>query len=182
LWGVPFAALSYVFGRNSMFWYRAWVALGRANLVGATAKSEAVMPGDLIVDEKITWVAGQEVSIPTTASGGCFLGITVSERDNTEGLQAAYGEFQQEAKAVFPSYCPRSVCTDGWAATREAWRFLFPHITLVLCYLHSVIKIAAQPSVLACLSRRDQEQILAAPARLGAMGRETAQWRRRRND
>ena len=144
LWGVPFTALAYVFGRNEMFWYRAWIALGRANLVGATVKSEAAMPGHLIVDEKITWVDGQEVSVPTTASGGCFLGITVSERDNTEGLQAAYGEFAQEAKAVFPTYRPNSVCTDGWAATREAWRLLFPQITLVLCYLHSVIKIAAR--------------------------------------
>jgi len=144
LWGVPFAALAYVFGRNAMFWYRAWLALGRPNLVGATAKSEAVMPSDLIVDEKITWVAGQEVSVPTTASGGCFLGITVSERDNTEGLQATYGEFASEAKAVFPAYRPLSVCTDDWAATREAWRLLFPQITLVLCYLHSVIKVAAR--------------------------------------
>ncbi len=102
------------------------------------------MPRDLIVDEKITWVDGQEVVVPTTASGGCFLGITVSERDNTEGLQAAYGKFASEAKAVFPDYRPLSVCTDGWAATREAWRLLFPQITLVLCYLHSVIKIAAR--------------------------------------
>lgn len=146
LWGVPFAALAYVFGRNEMFWYRAWLALGRANLVGATVKSEAAMPGDLIVDEKITWVNGQEVSVPTTAAGGCFLGITVSEKDTTEGLQAAYGEFAQAAKAVFPSYCPNSVCTDGWAATREAWRWLFPQSRLVLCYLHSVIKIAARCS------------------------------------
>jgi hypothetical protein len=144
LWGVPFTALAYVFGRDEMFWYRAWIALGRANLVGATVKSEAAMPRDLIVDEKITWVDGQEVSVPTTAGGGCFLGITVSERDNTEGLQDAYGEFASEAKAVFPDYRPRSVCTDGWAATREAWRLLFPQITLVLCYLHSVIKIAAR--------------------------------------
>ena len=144
LWGVPFTALAYVFGRDEMFWYRAWIALGRANLVGATVKSEAVCPRDLIVDEKITWADGQEVVVPTTASGGCFLGITVSERDNTEGLQAAYGEFASEAKAVFPDYRPLSVCTDGWAATREAWRLLFPQVTLVLCYLHSVIKIAAR--------------------------------------
>ena len=144
LWGVPFAALTYIFGRNEMFWYRAWIALGRANLVGATVKSQAVMPSDLVVDEKISWVAGQEVSVPTTAGGGCFLGITVSERDNTEGLQVAYGEFASEAKAIFPDYRPHSVCTDGWAATREAWRLLFPQVTLVLCYLHSVIKIAAR--------------------------------------
>lgn len=144
LWGVPFTALAYVFGRNEMFWYRAWIALGRANLVGATVKSEAVMPSDLVVDEKITWVDGQEVSVPTTAGGGCFLGITLSERDNTEGLQAAYGEFASEVKAIFPDYRPRSICTDGWAATRDAWRLLFPQVTLVLCYLHSVIKIAAR--------------------------------------
>jgi hypothetical protein len=30
------------------------------------------------------------------------------------------------AKAVFPDYRPLSVCADGWAATCEAWRLLFP--------------------------------------------------------
>ena len=65
------------------------------------------------------------------------------KRDNVEGLRAAYGEFVFEAKAVLQAYRPRSVCTDGWTATREAWRLLFPQITLVLCYLHSVIRIAA---------------------------------------
>ena len=37
-WGVPFEALAYVFGRNAMFWYRAWRSFGRANLVGTTVK------------------------------------------------------------------------------------------------------------------------------------------------
>ena len=120
LWGVPFAALAYVFGRDEMFWYRAWLALGRANLVGATVKSEAAMPRHLIVDEKITWVDGQEVSVPTTASGGCFLGITVSERDNTEGLQVAYGEFASEAKAVFPAYW-RNGTRNGSVAASLKW-------------------------------------------------------------
>ena len=40
-----------------------------------------------------------------------------------------------------PTYHPRSVCTDGWHATREAWRRLFPTITLVLCFLHAILKI-----------------------------------------
>src|SRR5262249_43538827 len=26
-WGVPFAALAYVFGHDAMFWYRAWLSL-----------------------------------------------------------------------------------------------------------------------------------------------------------
>ena len=27
-WGVPFEALATVFGRNAMFWYRAWLSFG----------------------------------------------------------------------------------------------------------------------------------------------------------
>lgn len=143
-WGVPFEALAHVFGRDHMFWYRAWLNLGRANLVGTTVKSEAAMPVDLVADEKITWVKGQEVAVATTVGSGCFLGVSVVVKDDTEGLQAGYGEFAGEAREVFASYQPRSVCTDGWKATREAWRLLFPHIHLVLCYLHSALKIASR--------------------------------------
>lgn len=143
-WGVPFEALAHVFGRDAMFWYRAWLSLGRTNLVGATVKSASVMPQDLIADEKITWIKGREVAVATTVGVGCFLGVAVVEKDDTEGLLAGYGEFASEARCVLADYQPRSVCTDGWKATREAWRKLFPHITLVLCYLHSVLKIAAR--------------------------------------
>ena len=143
-WGVPFEALAHVFGRDAMFWYRAFVSLGRSNLVGATVKSEAAMPLDLIADEKITWVKGQEVVVPTTVGGGCFLGVTVACKEDGEGLTAGYGEFAREAKQVLPNWKPRSVCTDGWDATRKAWRLLFPRVVLVLCYLHSALKIAAR--------------------------------------
>src|SRR5215510_1932651 len=40
-WRVPFDALVYVFGRNAMFWYRAWLSFGRPNLVGTTVKHAA---------------------------------------------------------------------------------------------------------------------------------------------
>jgi hypothetical protein len=33
------------------------------------------------------------------------------------------------------------VGTDGWEATRQAWRGRFPTITLVRCGLHSILKI-----------------------------------------
>lgn len=143
-WGVSFEALAYVFGRDAMFWYRAWLSFGRVNLVGTTVKVEAQMPHDLVADEKITWVGGQEVAVPTTAGGGCVLGVSVVAQSDTAGLQSGYGEFAREAQEIFPDYAPRSVCTDGWRATREAWRLLFPQITLVLCYLHSVLKIMAR--------------------------------------
>lgn len=141
-WGVPFDALAYVFGRDAMFWYRAWIRLDQSNLVGTTVKSTEAMPLDLIADEKITWVYGKEVSLPTTVGGGCFLGITAVEKDDTEGLLSGYGEFKQETQEVFARYQPRSICTDGWKATREAWRLLYPKIVMLLCYLHSVLKIS----------------------------------------
>jgi hypothetical protein len=140
-WGVPFEALAYVFGHNAMFWYRAWLSLGRPNLVGTTVKSAAQMPLDLVADEKITWLAGEEVVVPTTVGGGCVLGISVAPQATSLRLQEAYGEFKTEATTVFPDYQPRSVCTDGFQATRDAWRHLFPALTVVLCFLHSILKL-----------------------------------------
>jgi hypothetical protein len=140
-WGVPFAALAAVFGRNAMFWYRAWLSFGRVNLVGTTVKHALTMPQDLVADEKITWLAGAEVVVPTTVGGGCVLGISVAEQATSAALPTAYGEFKTEATTVFPTYHARSVCTDGFHATRDAWRQLFPHLTLVLCFLHSILKL-----------------------------------------
>jgi hypothetical protein len=140
-WGVPFAALAYVFGRNAMFWYRTWLSFGRPNLVGTTVKHVTTMPQDLVADEKITWLAGSEVVVPTTVGGGCVLGISLSEQSDSPSLQAAYGEFVTEARVVFPTYRVRSVCTDGFQATRDAWRQLVPQLMLVLCFLHAILKL-----------------------------------------
>ena len=140
-WGVPFDVLAYVFGRNAMFWYRAWLSFGRPNLVGTTVKYVTTMPQDLVADEKITWLAGSEVVVPTTVGGGCVLGISLSEQSDSKSLQEAYGEFVTEASVVFPTYRVRSVCTDGFQATRDAWRQLVPQLILVLCFLHSILKL-----------------------------------------
>jgi hypothetical protein len=140
-WGVSFDALAYVFGRNAMFWYRAWLSLGRPNLVGTTVKQATTRPQELVADEKITWLAGAEVVVPTTVGGNCVLGISVAAHATSAELQTAYGEFKTEALTVFPTYQARSVCTDGFQAPREAWRQLFPHLTLVLCFLHSILKL-----------------------------------------
>lgn len=140
-WGVPFAALAYVFGRDAMCWYRAWLSFGRPNLVGTTVKHATTMPQDLVADEKITWLAGTEVVVPTTVGGGCVLGISLTEQSDSESLKDAYGEFVTEARAVFSTYRVRSVCTDGFQATRDAWRQLVPRLILVRCFLHSILKL-----------------------------------------
>ena len=42
--GVPFDAIAYVFGRNAMYWYRIYVSLGRASIVGTTIKDPQKLP------------------------------------------------------------------------------------------------------------------------------------------
>ena len=76
-----------------------------------------------------------------TAAKECFLGVGVIHSADESALTQAYGEFQQEALALNPDYCPDTVNTDGWDATQQAWKTLFPGITLMLCFLHTVLGI-----------------------------------------
>lgn len=140
-WGVPFDALASIFGRDAMCWYRAWLAFGRPSLVGTTVKAPQTLPRDVVADEKLTRVAQQQVDVPTTVGGGCFLGVSVVEAADTVTLERGSGECAKDAKALDPTYHARSVCTDGWEATRQAWRRLFPTITFVRCLLHAILKM-----------------------------------------
>jgi len=140
-WAVPFDALAYLYGRNPMYWYRACRSLGRHSIVGTTVKDAATLPSHLIVDEKHTTLEGTKVYVPTTAAAGVFLGVSVVEAAGTEDLTAGYGEFAEEARALAPGYAPETICADGWEPTRSAWLSLFPTVTIVLCFLHSILKV-----------------------------------------
>ena len=139
-WGGPFAALASGFGRDALFWDRAWRACGRPALLGTTVKDLAQIPTHLVADEQGTGGAGQEVYVPTTVGAGCFLGGSVVAAAETSTVEAGYGECARAAPALVPDSHPHSVCTEGWKATREAWRRLFPNIPRVLCVLHAVLK------------------------------------------
>ncbi len=141
-WGVPFDALAYVFGRDAMYWYRTEMALGRPAIVGSTVKQPEKLPQHVLADEKHTWALGHEVYVATTVGGGCILGATVTDAASADALEAAYGEFAEEARALSPTYSPTTVCTDGWEGTQSAWRRLFPTVCIMRCFLHSVLKIA----------------------------------------
>jgi hypothetical protein len=79
--------------------------------------------------------------VATTAAAGCLLGVEVSETADSAGLTQAYGDFQQEALELDPDYAPETVNTDGWESTQKAWQQLFPGVTLMLCFLHTVLSI-----------------------------------------
>jgi len=140
-WGVPFWALTYVFGRNDMFWYRAYISIGRNSIVGTTVKDPDRMPVDLAADEKHSRFNGEKVYVATTVAKECILGVGLADNAGTEALTKSYAHFKEEALNLEPDYQPKTVNTDGWEHTQRAWKALFPAITLILCFLHAFLKI-----------------------------------------
>ena len=138
---VPFWGISYVLGRNAMYWYRIEKSLGRNSLVGTTIRNPEDLPEHLIADEKHTRILGEKVYVATTVGNGCVLGTSVATDAGEESLTTAYGVFKDEAQCVKPDYAPKTVNTDGWIATQNAWKTIFPYVFLIACFLHVYIKI-----------------------------------------
>src|SRR5207253_4982787 len=97
-----------------MDWYRAELALGRPAIVGSTVKQPEQFPAHVLADEMHTWALGHEVSVATPGGGGGILGATVPDAASADALEAAYGEFAEEARALSPTSSPQTVGTDGW--------------------------------------------------------------------
>jgi hypothetical protein len=141
--GVPFWAIARVFGKDPMYWYRLEVSLGRNCIVGVTVRQAAV-PEHLLADEHHQTRDGQKNYVATTVGDGCCLGAALAPTADAADLQAAYAVFQREAEDVQPGYQPQTVSVDGWAATRQAWRALFPLVVLLRCFLHGWLNIRSR--------------------------------------
>jgi len=139
--GVPFWGLTYVFGHDDMYWQRLEQRLGHNSLVGTTVKHAEDLPVDLLADEKHTRLNGEKVYVATTVGNDCVLGASVAGQADAEQLKEAYGHFKTEAQSLHPAYQPQTVNTDGWKGTQTAWQWLFPTITIILCFLHGFLKI-----------------------------------------
>jgi hypothetical protein len=140
-WAVPFWALSYVFGHNDMFWYRAYISLGRNSIVGSSVKDPDLLPEHLLADEKHTRFHGEKAYVATTVAKECILGVGFSDTAGSEDLTKSYAHFKEEALNLKPDYQPKTVNTDGWDHTQRAWKALFPGITPILCFLHAFLAI-----------------------------------------
>jgi hypothetical protein len=139
--GVPFWGLTYVFAHDDSYWERMVISLGRCHLVGTTVKNPDKLPEDVLADEKHTKFNGEKTYIVTTVGNDCVLGASLAADAGEKSLTEAYGHFKKEAQEVKPDYQPTSVNTDGWLSTFLAWQNLFPNVTILLCFLHSFIKI-----------------------------------------
>lgn len=139
--GVPYWALTYVFGKNDMFWFRQFCHFGRYQIVQTTVKDLEKLPKDLLADEKHIYINREKAYIATTVGSDCILGASLSLSADEKGLTEAYSHFQEEALHLNPDYQPESVNIDGWAATQKAWLNLFPLIAIIQCFLHAFLKI-----------------------------------------
>jgi hypothetical protein len=140
-YGVPCWLVTEVFGRDEMHWNRHLERLGRNSLVGTTVRDPARLPEHLAADEHHADWCGEKGFVAFTAGAGCVLGVALSASADEEHLTRAYGAFAAEARDVEPDYAPKSVNTDGWFATRNAFRNMFTTIATVLCFLHGFLKI-----------------------------------------
>lgn len=138
---VPHWALSYVFGKDPMYWYRLEQSLGRNSIVGTTVRNPEDIPEHLGADEKHTWILNNKVYVATTVGKECVLGTSIAEDAGDQALKDAYSVFKDEAQCLKPTYSPVTVNMDGWKATRNAWTFLFSSVVIIYCFLHVFIKI-----------------------------------------
>ena len=138
---VPFWALSYVFGKDPMYWYRIEQSLGRNSIVGTTIRNPADIPEHLGADEKHTWILGDKVYVATTVGNECILGASIAKDAGEQSLHDGYQVFKDEARCLHPAYRPTTVNMDGWKATRKAWKALFTSVVIICCFLHVFIKI-----------------------------------------
>src|SRR5207249_1418080 len=98
----------------------------------------------LIADEHHQRRDGQKNYIATTVAQGCCLGAALAENADATDLTAAYGVFKDEARDVQADYVPKTVNTDGWAATQQAWQTLFTLVVVLRCFLHGWLSIRAR--------------------------------------
>jgi len=151
--GVPNWVLTEIFGHNDMYWHRLVERIGRNSLVGTTVRDSKQLPDHLAADEHHVDWNGTKGYVATTAAEGCILGIGLTKMADEEHLTAAYGEFAAETREVNPEYAPKTVNTDGWVATKNAFKTCFSQIAVILCFLHGFLKIRDR-----CRKNRDLHQ------------------------
>lgn len=140
-YNTPYHAIASSIGRNAMYWYRMEMSLARNNIIGTTVKSLDRMPKHLLVDEHHTRLKGQKIYVCTSVGKDCFLNAHISQSISYEDFKASYGIFKNELFELCPTYYPLTINTDNFPSTKKAIRSLFPSTTLILCFLHSYLKI-----------------------------------------
>jgi hypothetical protein len=137
----PSWLLAMVFKMNEKHVARLVAHLGKFSIVGSTVSGNTQIPEDLAGDEKHTDCNGVKCYITTVVAKDCILGASVTQSADELDLTKGYGIFKKECLDIQPYYQPKTVNTDGWTATGNAFKNLFPCITIILCFLHALLGI-----------------------------------------
>jgi len=139
--GVPFWAIAFVFGHNAMWWYRLFLSLSDYSVVGTTIRDPNQLPQDILADEHHIKIRGKKAYVATTVGNDCFLGMDVAVSADEHSLYDSYSVFKEEASDLNADYQPDTVNIDGWWATQNAWKILYPTIAIIECFLHAFLKV-----------------------------------------
>ena len=124
-----------------MKWFRISQNIGRNSIVSTTIKYVTDLPQHVIADEKHTWINGEKAYLATTCANHRILGASLVKNANETELTRAYGVLKTEAQVIQPDYAPKTVTTDGWLATQNAFQTLFSSARLIACFLPIFLKI-----------------------------------------
>jgi len=137
---VSFDRLAFCFGRSPKAYERAFVSLAkRTNLVATSCKID--LPQHLLADEKHVTAMPNTEYLCVTVARGCILGANMVAQTTKEAFIDGYATFALEARQAQPDYEPSTVCLDGFKSTNAAWKEHFPKTSIILCFLHSVLKL-----------------------------------------
>ena len=84
---VPFWALSYVFGKYPMYWYRLEQSVGRNSIVGTTVRDPGDIPQHLASDEKHTRILARRSTLPPRWATTVFSVHAVAKDPGEQSLQ-----------------------------------------------------------------------------------------------
>ena len=139
-YSVPFHALQRSDESSRQKWFLLCQSLGRNSIVGTTIRYKNDLPQHVVGDEKLTFRRVQKIYLATTVAKNCFFCVSPAKNASEPELTKAYGVFERDRQAIKPDLLPPTVTTDGFLATQNAWKTLFPSIILIFCFLHVFLK------------------------------------------
>jgi hypothetical protein len=106
--GVPFWALTYVFGHNDDYGYNMAGRFGRYEIVDTVVQNADCLPEDLVADEKHVHFNGEKGYISTTVGADCVLGASLALAADEEALTLSRGLLVvTESAGDFPALKPQ---------------------------------------------------------------------------
>ncbi|MEN8905276.1 MAG: hypothetical protein ABF289_04900 [Clostridiales bacterium] len=106
---VTYWAISHVFGKNPIYWYRMEQTIGRNSIVYTTIRKPKDLPDHISADEKHSWITGDKVYVPTTVGTGCILDADIVKDTVENALTAFYKVFKDESQNLKPTYSTKTV-------------------------------------------------------------------------